>query len=191
MWYFAAAEEGGKDFDSSTLLLISTFLQNVWYVKLSRVLFPLYIAMMASSPALMISCFVTALGNLFNTSIAVAKLSQAICFNAIPFPNPKILDVVSHPKIALVLVYSTYQCLLLLECVWYYIFVACCCLFGVQISNKHCMEIEDYCDNKAESIDLYHRHSISTVLLDWSHSRAVFIINPHQHVHGVQRIYMS
>ena len=77
------------------------FLQIVWYVKLLRVPFPLYIAMMASSPALMISCFVTALGNLFNTSIAVAKLSQAVIFNAIhvPFPNPKILDVVSHPKI--------------------------------------------------------------------------------------------
>ena len=53
------------------------------------------------------------------------------------------------------------------------------------------MEIEDYCDNKAESIHLYHRHSIRTVLLDWAHSRAGFIINPHQHVHGVQRIYMS
>ena len=57
--------------------------------------------MMASSPAPMISCFVTALGNLFNTSIAVVKLlSKAIFFNTIPFPNPKILDVVSHPKIA-------------------------------------------------------------------------------------------
>ena len=80
---------------------------SVLFVKLSRVPFPLYIAMMASSPALMISCFVTALGNLFNTSIAVAKLSQAVFFNAIhvPFPNPKILDVVSHPKIALILVY--------------------------------------------------------------------------------------
>ena len=113
-------EEGGKDFASSTLLLISTFFQIVWYLKLSRVPFPLYIAMMASSPALMISCFVTALGNLFNTSIAVAKLSQAVFFNAIhvPFPNPKILDVVLHPKIALVLVYiSTCQCLSLLECV--------------------------------------------------------------------------
>ena len=87
--------------------VISAFLQNVWYVKLSRVPFPLYIAMMASSPALMISCFVTALGNLFNTSIVVAKLSQAVFFNAIhvPSPNPKILDVVSHPKIVLVLVY--------------------------------------------------------------------------------------
>ena len=83
------------------------FLQIVWYVKLSSVPFPLYIAMMASSPALMISCFVTALGDLFNTSIAVAKLSQAVFFNAIhvPFPNPEILDAVLHPKIALVLVY--------------------------------------------------------------------------------------
>ena len=101
MWYFAAAEVGGKDFASSTLLLISTFLLNVWYLKLSSVPFPLFIAVMASSPALMISCLVTALGNLFNTSIALAKLlSEAIFFNAIPFPNPKFLDVVSHPKIA-------------------------------------------------------------------------------------------
>ena len=79
VWYFAAAEVGGKDFASSALLLISTFLQNVWYLKLLSVPFSLYIAMMASSPALMISCFVTAFGSLFNTSIALAKLlSEAI-----------------------------------------------------------------------------------------------------------------
>ena len=54
-----------------------------------------------SSPALMISCLLTALGKLFNTSIAVVKLLlEAIFFNTIPFPNPKILDVVLHPKIA-------------------------------------------------------------------------------------------
>ena len=54
-----------------------------------------------------LSCFddilfrVTALGNLFNISIALVKLlSAAIFLNAIPFPYSKILDVVSHPKIA-------------------------------------------------------------------------------------------
>ena len=56
--------------------------------------------MMASSPAVMISCFITALGNLLNTSVIVVKLSEAIFFNTIPFPNPKILEVVSYPKIA-------------------------------------------------------------------------------------------
>ena len=101
VWYFAAAEVGGKVFASSTLLLTSTFLQNVWYLKLLSVPLPLYIAMMASSPALMISCFLTTLGNLFNTSIALVKLlSETIFFNATPFPDVKILDVVSHPKIA-------------------------------------------------------------------------------------------
>ena len=37
--YFAAVEVGGKDFTSSTLLLTSTFLQNVLYPKLLRVPF--------------------------------------------------------------------------------------------------------------------------------------------------------
>ena len=54
------------------------------------------------------------------------------------------------------------------------------------------MEIEDYCGNKAESIDLYHFQSVQ-YSLDRAHFRTVFAIpkSATAYMHGVQRIHMS